>query len=96
MRNFLSIISLILICISCSNSSKQKSAITERRFLCGFSNDSLKIRTEYTLTKITTDSIIKFDYSSRADSSRNFNFEFKKHRNELIFAHTGYKKSEIN
>ncbi|AXT63370.1 hypothetical protein D1816_24510 [Aquimarina sp. AD10] len=87
---------ILLICVSCTNSDKQKSTTKEKRYLCGFSNDSLKIRTEYTLTKTITDSIIKFDYSSHTDSLRDFNVEFKKHKNKLVFTQNEYEKSEIN
>jgi hypothetical protein len=75
---------------------EQKTILSSSRYLCGFSNDSIKIRTEYKVIKIIADSIIEFTYLSRTDSTRNFQVKYKNYQNELFLEHTGYAKIEVN
>lgn len=90
------ILGLLLTLGSCSESTSKKHTITESRFLSGISNDSLKIRTEYLLVKTIIDSVIKYEYLSKIDSTRNFKAYYNKYQSELILGFTGYKKTEDN
>ena len=95
LNRFLHIL-LVLILIGCSGSDKNESIITETRILCGISNDSLKIRTEYQLIIKTNDTLIRYEYKSQKDSTRNFSATFRINQNELIIALSKYRKREDN
>ena len=71
-----------------------KSIYTESRYLSGFSNDSLKLRTEYLLIKTVSDSIINYDYRSVTDSTRNLKVSYLTKSQKLQFDLTDYKKYE--
>ena len=96
MKKVIYIIILSLIFVSCSDRNQKKKTVTETRFLSGISNDSLKIRTEYQLIKIITDSVIEYEYLSKIDSTRNFKAHYNKSQSELVLGFTGYKKKEVN
>lgn len=70
----------------------QKSIFTESRYLYGISNDNLKLRTEYLLIKTVRDSIIKYEYRSTTDSTRNLKISYLTKNQELQFDFTDYKK----
>lgn len=71
-----------------------KSIFTESRFLSGFSNDALKLRTEYLLIKTVRDSIVTYDYKSEMDSSRNLKVSYLTKNKKLQFNLTDYEKYE--
>ena len=56
----------------------------------------MKIRTEYQLIKTIDDSIIKYDYKSKIDSTRNFSAHFRKDHTELILHYSKFKKKNID
>ncbi|OBQ54588.1 hypothetical protein JJL45_14295 [Tamlana sp. s12] len=74
-----------------------KSIFTESRYLYGISsNDNLKLRTEYLLIKTVRDSVIKYEYKSTTDSTRNFKVSYLTKNQEIQFDFTDYVKYESN
>ncbi|KJD31007.1 hypothetical protein PW52_16890, partial [Tamlana sedimentorum] len=72
-----------------------KSIFTESRYLYGISsNDNLKLRTEYLLIKTVRDSIIKYEYKSTTDSTRNLKVSYLTKNQEIQFDLTDYVKYE--
>jgi hypothetical protein len=71
-----------------------KSIYTESRYLYGISNDTLKLRTEYLLIKTVRDSIIKYEYRSVTDSTRNLKVSYLTKNKALRFDLTDYEKYE--
>lgn len=71
-----------------------KSIYTESRYLSGFSNNTLKLRTEYMLIKTVRDSIIIYDYRSVTDSTRNLKISYLTKSQKLKFNLSDYKKYE--
>lgn len=72
-----------------------KSIFTESRYLYGISsNNNLKLRTEYLLIKTVRDSIIKYDYKSTSDSTRNLKVSYLTKNQELRFDLSDYVKYE--
>ena len=69
-----------------------KSIFTESRYLYGISNDNLTLRTEYLLIKTVRDSIIKYEYRSTTDSTRNLKVSYLTKNQELQFDLTDYEK----
>ena len=67
---------------------------TASRYLCGIGNDSLKIRTEFIVTKTMTDSLTEYDYKSKTDSTRNLKLRYWNYSQKLYFDQTEYRISE--
>ena len=70
-----------------------KSIFTESRYLYGISsNNHLKLRTKYLLIKTVRDSIIKYEYKSTTDSTRNLKASYLTKNQELQIDLTDYIK----
>ena len=76
--------------------TESETILTSSRYLCGFSNDSLKVRTEFLVVKTIKDSIIRYSYKSKTDSTRNFEINYRINSQKLFFDETEYKKFDEN
>tara|TARA_R110000796_G_scaffold120001_6_gene234121 strand:- start:140 stop:685 length:546 start_codon:yes stop_codon:yes gene_type:complete len=63
----------------------QNPTISETRYLYGLFNDSLKLRTEYRLSKTITDSVIMYNYISETDLSRSLKIGYNLNSKILSF-----------
>ncbi|RKS42477.1 hypothetical protein BC962_3291 [Gillisia mitskevichiae] len=78
------------------DSTELKTIITDSRFLSGYSNDTLKLRTEYLLIKTIRDSTITYEYKSISDSTRNLKVRYLMKNQKLQIEHIEYKKFDEN
>ena len=63
----------------------RNSTTSETRYSYGLINDSLKLRTEYSLNKSITDSIITYNYISETDLSRSLKVDYNLNTEILTF-----------
>ncbi|WP_274474594.1 hypothetical protein [Mangrovimonas aestuarii] len=84
------IILISLIFTACLN-PKKENASSKTRYVCSFSSDSLRLRTEYELIKDVNDSIILYKYINVADSTRNFEISYEIDTKTLLFNFDRYR-----
>ncbi|WP_418604408.1 hypothetical protein [Hwangdonia sp.] len=91
MKKNLTLLIVLLVSLSCSNSKKKKSTIIESRYLYSSTLDSIKMRTEFKLVKTITDTLIHYKYKSESDSTRNFEIYYKLKTESLFLNSEEYK-----
>ncbi|MBO3100281.1 hypothetical protein [Gelidibacter pelagius] len=85
---------IIIFLFSCSDTTKKETQRTETRNLTVFEFDSLVSKADYELSIRERDSVIIYNYKNINDSTKNKDFRYLKHSDQLLAGPFEFKKTE--